>query len=202
MNSEDIKEEKAEGTPEEETSTEEAPAEEAAEVAEESDVTEEAPEAAEEDDELTLLKKENDDIIKELADLKDRYQRLAAEYDNFRKRTQKEKADIYPDAMVAAIKEFLPMADNFERAASAETTDEKYKSGVMMIQNQLADAFKKLGVEIIDPKGEEFDPKFEDAVTQIVDENLGDNVVAEVYQKGYRRGDKVIRPAMVAVANC
>ncbi len=196
MSNEDIKEE---------TSTEEEipEAEEEKETAEGTSETEETPEVPEEEeDELTLLKKENEEVIKELSDLKDKYQRLAAEYDNFRKRTQKEKADIYPDAMVAAIKEFLPMADNFERAASAETTDEKYKSGVMMIQNQLSDAFKKLGVEIIDPKGEEFDPQLEDAVTQIVDENLGDNVVAEVYQKGYKRGDKVIRPAMVAVANC
>ena len=196
MSNEDIKEEKtaeetSEAVEEAETTAEEVPEGEATEATEES-----------EEDELELLKKENEEIIKELADLKDKYQRLAAEYDNFRKRTQKEKADIYPDAMVAAIKEFLPMADNFERAASAETTDEKYKSGVMMIQNQLSDAFKKLGVEIIDRKGEEFNPQLEDAVTQIIDENLGDNVVAEVYQKGYKRGDKVIRPAMVAVANC
>ncbi|MCD8108257.1 MAG: nucleotide exchange factor GrpE [Oscillospiraceae bacterium] len=193
MSSEDIKEEKTEEEIFDNPEETEASADE--EVLE----TEEVPE---EEDELKLLRKENDEVIKELADLKDKYQRLAAEYDNFRKRTQKEKADIYPDAMVAAIKEFLPMADNFERAANAETTDEKYKSGVMMIQNQLSEAFRKLGVEIIDPKGEEFNPELEDAVTQIIDENLGDNVVAEVYQKGYRRGDKVIRPAMVAVANC
>ncbi len=193
MSSEDIKEEKTEEEISDNPEETEASADE--EVLE----TEEVPE---EEDELTLLRKENDEVIKELSDLKDKYQRLAAEYDNFRKRTQKEKADIYPDAMVAAIKEFLPMADNFERAANAETTDEKYKSGVMMIQNQLSEAFRKLGVEIIDPKGEEFNPELEDAVTQIIDENLGDNVVAEVYQKGYRRGDKVIRPAMVAVANC
>ncbi|MCD7888869.1 MAG: nucleotide exchange factor GrpE [Oscillospiraceae bacterium] len=201
MSNEDIKEEKTEETSEKEENSE---AVEDAEATDEASETEnlEAAEEAPEDDELTLLKKENEEIIKELADLTDKYQRLAAEYDNFRKRTQKEKADIYPDAMVAAIKEFLPMADNFERAATAETTDEKYKSGVMMIQNQLSDAFKKLGVEIIDPKGEEFNPQLEDAVTQIIDENLGDNVVAEVYQKGYKRGDKVIRPAMVAVANC
>lgn len=201
MSNEDIKDEKTGENSEEKTSQKE----ETAEVVNETEATEEAPETEEvpeEEDELTLLKKENDEIIKELADLKDKYQRLAAEYDNFRKRTQKEKAEIYPDAMVTAIKEFLPMADNFERAAGAETTDEKYKSGVMMIQNQLSDAFKKLGVEVIDPKGKEFNPELEDAVTQIVDENLGDNVVAEVYQKGYKRGDKVIRPAMVAVANC
>ncbi|MCD8344580.1 MAG: nucleotide exchange factor GrpE [Oscillospiraceae bacterium] len=201
MSNEDIKDEKTGENSEEKTSQKE----ETAEVVNETEATEEAPETEEvpeEEDELTLLKKENDEIIKELADLKDKYQRLAAEYDNFRKRTQKEKAEIYPDAMVTAIKEFLPMADNFERAAGAETTDEKYKSGVMMIQNQLSDAFKKLGVEVIDPKGEEFNPELEDAATQIVDENLGDNVVAEVYQKGYKRGDKVIRPAMVAVANC
>lgn len=155
-----------------------------------------------EKDELTLLKEENEKLIKELAEQNDKYLRLMAEYDNFRKRSSKEKLDIYPEATAKAVEAFLPMADNFERAAMAETSDEKYKSGVLMIFNQLGDAFKKLGVEVIDRVGEEFDPNFENAVSKIEDENLGENVVASVYQKGYKKGDKVIRPAMVVVANC
>ncbi len=155
-----------------------------------------------EKDELALLKEENDKLIKELSEQKDKYLRLMAEYDNFRKRSSKEKLDIYPEATAKAVEAFLPMADNFERAALAETSDEKYKSGVLMIFNQLGDAFKKLGVEVIDRVGEEFDPNLENAVSKIEDENLGENVVASVYQKGYKKGDKIIRPAMVVVANC
>ncbi len=155
-----------------------------------------------EKDELALLKEENDKLIKELSEQKDKYLRLMAEYDNFRKRSSKEKLDIYPEATAKAVEAFLPMADNFERAALAETSDEKYKSGVLMIFNQLGDAFKKLGIEVIDRVGEEFDPNLENAVSKIEDENLGENVVASVYQKGYKKGDKIIRPAMVVVANC
>lgn len=138
---------------------------------------------------------------KELADYKDKYLRLMAEYDNFRKRSVKEKADIYPEATAKAVEAFLPMADNFERALNTETTDEKYKSGVKMIYSQLCEAFKSLGVEVIDRVGETFDPNLENAVSRIEDENLGENVVAQVFQKGYKRGDKVIRHAMVVVAN-
>ena len=138
---------------------------------------------------------------KELAEYKDKYLRLMAEYDNFRKRSVKEKADIYPEATAKAVEAFLPMADNFERALSTETTDEKYKSGVKMIYSQLGEAFKSLGVEVIDRVGETFDPNLENAVSRIEDENLGENVVAQVFQKGYKRGDRVIRHAMVVVAN-
>lgn len=158
--------------------------------------------AAEEKDELTLLKEENEAVIKELAEYKDKYLRLMAEYENFRKRTVKEKADIYPEATARAVETFLPLADNFERAANAETADEKYKSGIMMIYTQLSEAFKNLGVEVIDRAGEEFDPNLENAVAKVQDDKLGENIVSAVYQKGYKLGDKVIRPAMVAVANC
>ena len=151
--------------------------------------------------ELEKVKADLEAAQKELAEYKDKYLRLMAEYDNFRKRSVKEKADIYPEATAKAVEAFLPMADNFERALNTETTDEKYKSGVKMIYTQLGEAFKKLGVEVIDRAGETFDPNLENAVSSIEDENLGENVVAQVFQKGYKRGDKVIRPAMVVVAN-
>lgn len=148
------------------------------------------------------LVKENEELKTSLAEQNDKYLRLMAEYDNYRKRTAQEKIAIYPEATAKAVEAFLPLADNFERALNAETADEAYKAGVKMIYNQLVDTFKKLGVEIIDRTGEEFDPQVENAVSQIVDENLGDNVVAQTLQKGYKLGDKIIRPAMVIVANC
>ncbi len=149
-----------------------------------------------------LLIKENEELKAELAEAKDKHLRLMAEYDNFRKRTAQEKINIYPEATAKTVEAFLPLADNFERALGAETADEKYKAGVMMIYNQLMETFKKLNVEVIDRVGEEFDPNLENAVSQITDESLGENVVAQVFQKGYKMGDKVIRPAMVIVANC
>ena len=157
---------------------------------------------AEEKDELTLLKEENEAIIKELDEYKDKYLRLLAEYDNYRKRAAKEKAEIYPEATARTIEAFLPLADNFERAAAVETSDEKFKSGIMMIYSQLVEVLKTLDVETIDPVGEEFDPNLENAVSTVTDEKHGQNVVAQVYQKGYKRGDKIIRHAMVSVANC
>ena len=140
-------------------------------------------------------------LTAENAELRDKYLRLLAEFDNYRKRSVKERQEIYPDAIAHAVEAFLPMADNFERAASADTTDEKYKAGVLMIYDQLTNAFKKLGIEEICRVGEQFDPTIENAVNQITDENLGENTVAQVYQKGYKLGDKIIRPAMVVVAN-
>ena len=157
---------------------------------------------AEEKDELTLLKEENEAIIKELDEYKDKYLRLLAEYDNYRKRAAKEKAEIYPEATARTIEAFLPLADNFERAAAVETSDEKFKSGIMMIYSQLVEVLKTLDVETIDRVGEAFDPNLENAVSTVTDEKLGQNVVAQVYQKGYKRGDKIIRHAMVSVANC
>ncbi len=140
-------------------------------------------------------------LTKELDEQKDKYMRLAAEYDNFRKRSAKERLDISAATVGDTIKEILPVFDNFERALNAETTDEKYKSGVEMIFNQFGEALKKLGVEIIDPLGETFDPNIANAVNQIEDDKLGENEVAQVFQKGYKIGDKIIRYAMVVVAN-
>lgn len=137
----------------------------------------------------------------ENAELRDKYLRLMAEFDNFRKRSVKERQEIYPDATAHAVEAFLPLADNFERAAQAECSDEKYKAGILMILDQLQNAFKKLGIEEICREGEPFDPSLENAVSQISDDKLPENTVAQVYQKGYRLGDKIIRPAMVVVAN-
>lgn len=157
---------------------------------------------SEEMTELEALKAENEAVIKELDETKDKYLRLMAEYDNYRKRTAKERLEIYPEATAKAVEAFLQVADDFENALNSPTADEAYKQGVAMIFAELGGAFKKLGVEVIDRVGEEFDPNLENAVNQIVDENLGENAVAQVFRKGYKLGDKVIRPAMVVVANC
>ena len=132
---------------------------------------------------------------------KDKYLRLLAEYDNFRKRSVSERLNASADATAKAALEVISVIDNFERAVAAECSDENYKKGVEMIYNQFIDVIKKLGVEEIDALGKEFDPKFHNAVTQVEDENFGENTVSQVYQKGYKLGDKVIRCAMVVVAN-
>jgi len=124
-----------------------------------------------------------------------------AEYDNFRKRSAKEKLDCYSDATAKVIGEVLPIYDNFERALESETADENFKKGIEMIFNQFTEVLKKLGIEVINPLGEVFDPNVAQAINQIEDENFGENTVAQVFQKGYKTGDKVIRYAMVVVAN-
>lgn len=161
---------------------------------------EQTSEKEEKEEETKAEPSEEEKLKAENAELRDKYLRLMAEFDNYRKRSVKERQEIYPEATASAVEAFLPMADNFERAAGAECSDEKYKEGVMMIMTQLQNAFKKLGVEEINRPGEPFDPNLENAVSQISDENLEENTVAQVYQKGYRLGDKIIRHAMVVVA--
>lgn len=136
-----------------------------------------------------------------LAEEKDKYLRLYAEYDNYRKRTSKEKIEAYGNSKADTIAEILPALDNFERALNAETTDEAYKSGIQMIFNQLNDILKKLGVTEIDALNQPFDPNIHSAIKQVDDENFGENTVCEVFQKGYKLGDRIIRHSMVAVAN-
>lgn len=133
--------------------------------------------------------------------LNDKYLRLMAEYDNFRKRTLKERDDIYPSATAAAVGKFLPVLDNFERAAAFEHPDDDFGKGFDMIYQNLKDILASLKVEAIGEAGEEFDPAVHNAVMHIEDESLGKNVVAQVLQKGYKIGDKVIRYAMVQTAN-
>ena len=123
----------------------------------------------------------------------DQFLRLAAEYDNFRKRTQREKDGIYQDAVADTVKKFLPVYDNLERALHHETADEAYKKGVEMTLTELVKILDALGVKPFGEAGE--------TVMHIEDESLGENVIAEVFQTGFAHGDKVIRFAMVKVAN-
>jgi len=141
-------------------------------------------------------------LAKENSELKDSRLRLAAEYDNYRKRTAKEKETIYQDAKIATLKMFLEVYDNLERAVHQEGgEDNAHKKGMEMIFHQLESDFDKLGVTILDPKGDPFDPAKHDAVMHVDDENLGEGIVAQVFQKGFLLGDKVIRFARVQVAN-
>ena len=137
----------------------------------------------------------------ELASANDRDLRLMAEYDNFRKRSQKEKESLYGDIKANAVKEFLPVYDNLVRALAAETADEAYRKGVEMIMAQFNKTLEKLGVTEIKCLGEKFDPQFHNAVMHVDDEEKGENEIVEVFQKGFMLGDKVIRFAMVKVAN-
>ncbi len=146
------------------------------------------------------LAAENEKLKKELAETSDKYLRMLAEYDNFRRRTQKEKEGIYADAYESALSAVLPVADNLERAALC-TDGESLADGVKMIIKQFSEALGKLGVEAYGARGDAFDPIVHNAVMQIEDEELGENTVAEVLQKGYKKGDKILRHAVVKVAN-
>ena len=136
-----------------------------------------------------------------VAEQEDKFLRLCAEYDNFRKRTQKEKESIYADATAKEVSALLPVYDNLERALKQETADEAYKKGVEMTMAGLRKAFESLGVTEIDAAGQSFDPNIHNAVMHVEDEALGESTVAEVFQAGFMLGEKVIRFAMVKVAN-
>ena len=140
-------------------------------------------------------------LEKEQAALNDRYLRLCAEYDNFRKRSQKEKDALYGDVKANAVSAFLPVYDNLERALKQKTEDEAYRKGVEMIMTQFCTTLEKLGVTPIECLGEKFDPALHNAVMHVDDEEKGENEIVEVFQKGFKLGDKVIRFAMVKVAN-
>ena len=144
---------------------------------------------------------ELDTVKEQLAKEHDGYLRLAAEYDNFRKRSQKEKDDLYTVIKAETVGKFLPVYDNLERALAQETADEAYKKGVEMTMNQLVKVMEGLGVTSFGEIGEAFDPARHNAVMHVEEEGLGDNVIAEVFQKGFLVGEKVIRFAMVKVAN-
>lgn len=144
---------------------------------------------------------EADQLREQLAQQEDKYLRLAAEYDNYRRRTAKEKETIWTDAKADTAAALLPVYDNLERAVKQETADEAYKKGVEMTMTQLKDVFAKLGIEEIPSLGQTFDPNVHNAVLHIDDEQFGENEVAEVFQAGFRCGDKVLRFAMVKVAN-
>ncbi len=143
-----------------------------------------------------------EELTKELAAAKEAHIRTLAEYDNYRKRTAKEKEGIYGDAKADCMKALLGVLDNFDRALNVDSSDfESYKKGVEMIYTNFCEILKSLGVEAFGEKGEQFDPNFHNGVMHIEDESLGENVIAEVFSKGYKLGDRVLRPAMVQVAN-
>ena len=178
-------------------------ASEVEEIQEESPVeeapVEEAPKepSKEEPKEESELEKAQKALAKE----HDQYLRLAAEYDNFRKRSRKEKEALYTDVKAETTAKFLPVFDNLERALANETSDEAYKKGVELIMTELKKIMTGLGVEEFGEKGDAFDPNAHNAVMHIENEELGENVIAQVFQKGFRMGDKVIRHAVVQVAN-
>ena len=208
----DINEEK-----EENISCENAENTENATVSDENELTEDKEDSAQDSEEAAdkksfLGKKKNNAEIKklnaqieeqaaQLAEMKDRYARIAAEYDNFKKRTTRELDGRYTDAKCDVLKSILPVLDNFERAPAAMSEDDSAREGVSMILEQFKGILASNGVSEIEALGAEFDPQYHNAVMHIEDENLGENVVAEVFEKGYKMTDRVLRYSMVKVAN-
>ncbi len=142
-------------------------------------------------------------LAKQFAEQQDKFLRLAAEYDNYRKRTAKEKESIYADAKIETITAMLPVYDNLERALAqfGEADGSPHRKGVEMIFTQFKESLSKLGVTVIDAVGQPFDPEKHNAVMHVEDETLGENIVAEVLQQGFMLGEKVLRFAIVKVAN-
>ena len=140
-------------------------------------------------------------LEEQMALLNDKYLRVCAEYDNFRKRSQKEKDGLYYDIRANVVTSFLPVYDNLVRALAAETEDEAYRKGVEMIMNQFNTTLEKLDVKAIPAVGEKFDPAIHNAVMHVDDDTKGENEIVEEFQKGFKIGDKVIRFSMVKVAN-
>lgn len=164
-------------------------------------VTEEV--AAETSEEPTEVTDEKDEKIKaleeELKNEKDKYMRLFAEFDNFRKRTSKEKTEAYGDATAKTISEILPAIDNFDRALDTPCSDENFKKGIEMILSQINDILSKMGVTEIEAAGKPFDPNLHYAIKQVESEEAESDTVCEVFQKGYKLGDRIIRHSMVSV---
>lgn len=166
-------------------------AEEAEDSSSEVETETETPETP---DELTRLREEN-------KELEDRHLRLMAEFGNFRNRVTKEKDNIYGDAEANTLQKLLPVLDNLERAVESPCSDEEYKKGVALIHKGLWELLSGMGVEEIAESGVPFDPGIHNAVMHIEDDSLGKNTVAQVLQKGYRMGDRILRYAMVQAAN-
>ncbi len=160
------------------------------------------PENTEEVNEAVVEETKEEQLQKALDEKNDQFLRLYAEYDNFRKRSQKEKQDIYSSSRADVIKDLLPIMDNFDRAANnSEGSYEDYKKGIDLIFNQFVEILTKNGVEAYGERGDEFDPNIHNAVMTVEDADLGENQIASVFSKGYKLGDKIIREAVVTVAN-
>ena len=155
-----------------------------------------------EEKEVVAEPSKEEELQKQLDEKNDQLLRTLAEYDNFRKRSQREKEALYAECKASVINALLPVADNFDRIfANPDGTLEDYKKGVEMTFKQFSDVFKNLGIEAFGEVGEEFDPNFHNAVMHTEDDSVGENTITNVLVKGYKLGDKIIRPAMVAVAN-
>ncbi len=142
-----------------------------------------------------IVPKENYD------DLEDRYKRILAEFENFKKRSGKEREGLYNSILSDVVEVILPVLDNLENASKAETQDEEYKKGVELVLKQFKDVLASKGIEEIKAVGETFDPELHEAVSSIQDESLGEKEIAQEYRKGYKIGNRVIRHSMVVVAN-
>lgn len=147
--------------------------------------------------------KTNKEIVpkEDYDDLEDRYKRILAEFENFKKRSGKEREGLYNSILSDVIEVILPVLDNLENASKAETQDEEYKKGVELVLKQFKDVLASKGIEEIKTVGETFDPELHEAVSSIQDENLGEKEIAQEYRKGYKIGNRVIRHSMVVVAN-
>lgn len=137
----------------------------------------------------------------ELEETTDRLKRLMAEFDNFKKRSAKERESLYNSLLGDIISKLLPVVDNLEQAANSNSTDEGYKQGTQLVLKQFMDVLSSLGVQEIEGVGSTFNPEYHEAVSAVQDENLGEKEVKEVFRKGYKIGDRVVRHAMVVVAN-
>ncbi len=153
-------------------------------------------EVEEKTEEVELSKTEQ-----ELEETVDRLKRVMAEFENYKKRNSKERENLYNSLLADIIASFLPVLDNLEKAVETETKDEKMKQGIELVVKQIQDIFTKFGVETIETVGKPFDPELHEAVSSVQDENLGEKIVKEEFRKGYKIGLKVIRHAMVIVAN-
>ena len=154
-----------------------------------------------ENDELKLLKEKFAKQKEDLEDKDDRIKRLMAEFENFKKRSDKERTGLYNSVMGDVITSLLPVLDNLEKAAKTETKDEQYKNGIEMVVNQFKDVLKANGVTEIETVGKKFDPSLHEAVSLVQDEKLGEKEIKEEFRKGYMIGDRVLRHSLVVVAN-
>ena len=192
-----MNEDKKQDTPLEET-------EEGKEEVKAEETTAEEPKKEEKKEKKFGKKKDEERLAaleSEKAALNDKYLRLAAEYDNYRRRSQKERDALYGEVKADTVRKFLPVYDNLERALKQGTEDEAYRKGVELIMAQLNTTLEKLGVTVIESLGQTFDPALHNAVMHVDDEEKGENEIVEVFQQGFKLGDKVIRFAMVKVAN-
>ena len=199
-----MNEDKKQETPAEETGTVKEEKAEVGKAAAEAPAAEEKK--SDKKDKKPGRKKEKDDervaaLESEKAALNDKFLRLAAEYENFRRRSQKEKEALYGDIKADTVTKFLPVYDNLVRALAQTTEDEAFRKGVEMIMTQFCGTLEKLGVTKIESLGKTFDPKLHNAVMHVDDEEKGENEIVEVFQDGFMLGEKVIRFAMVKVAN-